>query len=104
MIALAAEDELTLVAARQRNHQHAGSLQDFAAQVARQDLVGRGFGGKCGDLRLRHPALQPLDAKIGDRRQEDQHFAQHDEDDGQRQYLAGKPPEEARCNGPRCIV
>ncbi len=96
MIALAAQDQLALVALGQRHHEDTRPHEDFAAQVIGQQLVRCCLGGEGGDLGLGNAPLQPLDAEIGNRRQEDQHFAQHDEDDGQSQYLARQPPEEAR--------
>ena len=66
----------------QGNDEHAGAHQDLAAQIAGQNLVGGGFGGKGGDFRLGDAPLQPLDAEVCDGGQEDQNFAQHHEDDG----------------------
>jgi len=95
-VRVAAQRQLAAFAFFEGDDKHPRAHQDLAAQVAGQDLVGGGFGGQCGNFSLGHAALEPLDAEIGDRRQEDQNLAQHHEDDGQQQDLAGKA-----AHGPR---
>ena len=81
-VAVAAQRQFAAFAFFQGHDEDARPHQDLAAQIAGEDLVRGGFGGKRGDFRLGDAPLQPLDAEVCNGGQEDENFAQHHEDDG----------------------
>ena len=66
---------------------HLGPLEQLVAQRRRQLAAGRGLRGQRCDLGGSQPLRQPLATEIGDRRHEDEHLGQHDEQDREQQQL-----------------
>jgi hypothetical protein len=62
-------------------------VQEFLFQLLRYHLVGRRFDRERRQMAGRHAAFQPGLAEAGDGGREDQHFRQHDEQDGHHQQL-----------------
>ncbi len=61
--------------------------QQVRAQHLRHLAARQRLGGKRRQPRRRQPVVQPVDAVVGDRRHEDQHFRQHHERRRQHQQL-----------------
>ena len=95
-VLVAAQQELTAIATGERDHLDASAFKNFAAQIAGENLVWGGLGGQRRDLGLGNAPLQPLQSEIRDRRNEDQDFAQHDEDNGKGEHLAGQASDRPR--------
>ena len=66
-------------AAPDRDGPYQRRAQELVAQRRRDVAARHRVGGKRRDVRRRQPVVQPADAVVRDRRQEDQDFGQHHE-------------------------
>ena len=80
----------------QHHVQHPGIGQQFLFQAVGDHAVV-GQQRQRGDLRAFEPQQQVILAEPGDRRHENQHFGQHDEERGQDQEAAGEGIEKHAC-------
>ena len=81
-------------------HRHgarADAFQDLLRQTLRHHAARRGVEHQRGGVRGGQPIVEPVEPEIGDRRDVNENFRHHHEQDGEEQQLAGK----ADARGPR---